>query len=136
MRSYGGPVRRWVSRELNPSYQRFDAAPSSRTRRHLVCGMDATTSRIANYAATLAYANVPADVVHECKRHPLDTVGCALGAFDEPPSRIARALAERVNVPGGARVIGTGQRALPELAAFANGVMARYLDGNDVFPGG
>ena len=72
----------------------------------------------------------------ECKRRIVDTVGCALGAFDEPPSRIARALAERVSVPGGARVLGTGQRALPELAAFANGVMARYLDGNDVFPGG
>jgi 2-methylcitrate dehydratase len=98
--------------------------------------MDATTSQIASYAATLAYADLSADVVHECKRHLLDTVGCALGAFDEPPSRIARTLAERVNVPGGARVLGTGQRALPELAAFANGVMARYLDGNDVFPGG
>ncbi len=98
--------------------------------------MDATTSRIADYAATLAYTDLPADVVHECKRRIVDTVGCALGAFDEPPSRIARALAERVSVPGGARVLGTGQRALPELAAFANGVMARYLDGNDVFPGG
>jgi 2-methylcitrate dehydratase len=63
-------------------------------------------------------------------------VGCALGAFDEPPSRIARAVAERASVSRGARVLGTGQRALPELAAFANGVMARYLDGNDVFPGG
>ena len=25
---------------------------------------------------------------------------------------------------------------MPELATFANGVMARYLDGNDAFPGG
>jgi 2-methylcitrate dehydratase len=98
--------------------------------------MDASTSRIANYAVILAYADLPADVVHECKRRIVDTVGCALGAFDEPPSRIARALAERAHVPHGARVFGTGQRVLPELAAFANGVMARYLDGNDVFPGG
>jgi 2-methylcitrate dehydratase len=98
--------------------------------------MDATTSRIADYAATLVYADLPAGVVHECKRRIVDTVGCALGAFDEPPSRIARALAARASVPDGARVLGTGQRALPELAAFANGVMARYLDGNDVFPGG
>jgi 2-methylcitrate dehydratase len=98
--------------------------------------MDATTGRIANYAATLICADLPADVVHECKRRIVDTVGCALGAFDEPPSRIARALAERASVSRGARVLGTGWRALPELAAFANGVMARYLDGNDVFPGG
>jgi 2-methylcitrate dehydratase len=98
--------------------------------------MDASTSRIANYATTLAYAELPPDVVHECKRRVVDTVGCALGAFDEPPSRIARALAERAHVPCGARILGTGQRVLPELAAFANGVAARYLDGNDVFPGG
>jgi 2-methylcitrate dehydratase len=33
-------------------------------------------------------------------------------------------------------VLGTARRALPELAAFANAAMARYLDGNDCFPGG
>jgi 2-methylcitrate dehydratase len=98
--------------------------------------MDASTTRIADYAAALTYADLPAEVVHECKRRFVDTVGCALGAFDEPPSRIARALAVRADISRGARVLGTGQRVLPELAAFANGVMARYLDGNDVFPGG
>jgi 2-methylcitrate dehydratase len=98
--------------------------------------MAASTSRIADYASSLAYADLPAEVVHECKRRIIDTVGCALGAFDDEPCRIARALALRVQVPRGARVLGTALRALPELATFANGVMARYLDGNDVFPGG
>ena len=72
--------------------------------------MDATTSRIANYAATLTYADLPPKVVHECKRRIVDTVGCALGAFDELPSRIARALAERASVPHGARVLGAHTR--------------------------
>jgi 2-methylcitrate dehydratase len=98
--------------------------------------MDASISRIADYASTLAYDDLSAQLVHECKRRIIDTVGCALGAFDEEPSRIARALAARAEVPIGARVWGTGQRSLPELATFANGVMARYFDGNDVFPGG
>jgi 2-methylcitrate dehydratase len=98
--------------------------------------MDDSARRIADYAVALAYADLPAEVVHECKRRIVDTVGCALGAFDEPPSRIARVLAGRASIPHGARVLDTGERALPELAAFANGVMARYLDGNDVFPGG
>ena len=98
--------------------------------------MDASISRIADYASTLEYESLPAEVVHECKRRLVDTVGCALGAFDDEPSRIARLLASRVEAPGGARVFGTGQPALPELATFANGVMARYLNGNDVFPGG
>jgi 2-methylcitrate dehydratase len=98
--------------------------------------MDASIGRIADYARTLAYGDLPAKVVHECKRRIVDTIGCALGAFDEEPSRIARTLATRIEVPGGARVLGTRQRSLPELATFANGVMARYFDGNDVFPGG
>jgi 2-methylcitrate dehydratase len=70
--------------------------------------MDATTSRIADYAATMAYADLPAGVVHECKRRIVDTVGCALGAFDEPPSRIARALAARASVSDGARCSAPG----------------------------
>jgi len=98
--------------------------------------MDASIARIADYASMLTYSDLPAQVVHECKRRVIDTVGCALGAFDEEPSRIARLLAARIELPGGARVLGTKKRSLPELATFANGVMARYFDGNDVFPGG
>jgi len=88
--------------------------------------MDASISRIADYANTLAYGDLPAQVMHECKRRIIDTVGCALGAFDEEPSRIARALAARVEVPDGARIFGTAQRSLPELATFANSVMVRH----------
>ncbi len=98
--------------------------------------MDSSISRIVDYASTLTYGDLPAQVVHECKRRIIDSIGCALGAFDEEPPRIARALAARVEVPDGARIFGTAQRSLPELATFANGVMVRYLDGNDVFPGG
>ena len=33
-------------------------------------------------------------------------------------------------------MIGTSHRTLPELAAFANSVASRYLEGNDTYPGG
>ena len=33
-------------------------------------------------------------------------------------------------------MIGTPHRTLPELAAFANSVASRYLEGNDTYPGG
>jgi len=91
---------------------------------------------IADYAGALAYSDLSADSVRHCKRCVIDAFGVALGAFDEEPSRIARALARRVSVPGGARVLGTTHRTLPELGAFANGIMVRYFDGNDVYPGG
>jgi 2-methylcitrate dehydratase len=75
-------------------------------------------------------------VVHDCKRRIVDTIGCAIAAFDDEPSRIARAVAMRAEVASGASVIGTTHRTLPELAAFANSVASRYLEGNDTYPGG
>ncbi|MCW5603711.1 MAG: MmgE/PrpD family protein [Burkholderiales bacterium] len=84
----------------------------------------------------LEYGQLPEHVVHDCKRRIIDTIGCGLGAFHAEPCRIARQMALRAEVENGALVLGTGSRTLPELAAFANGVMMRYLDGNDSYPGG
>ena len=64
-------------------------------------------------------------MVHDCKRRIIDTIGCAIAAFDEEPPRIARAVAMRAQVSNGASVIGAPQRTLPELAAFANSVASR-----------
>ena len=98
--------------------------------------MDSQVGLIADYAHNLRFADLPAPVVHQCKRCVVDTFGVALGAYDAEPSRVARKMAQRSSVTQGARIIGTAHRTLPELAAFANGVMARYLDGNDAYPGG
>jgi len=98
--------------------------------------MDDARERIADHVNALQFGDLPDDVVHQCRRTLVDTFGCALGAAASEPAAIARRLASRVASPSGARVIGLPQRALPELAAFANGVMARYLDANDAYPGG
>lgn len=98
--------------------------------------MDSTIGRIVDYAGALRFTQLPAAVIHDCKRRVIDTLGCALGAYHAEPSRIARSVALRASSPSGARVLGTAHRAPSELAAFANGVMARYLDGNDAYPGG
>ena len=98
--------------------------------------MDDNVNRIADYAHAFKYSDVPPAVLHDCKRRVLDTLGVALAAYHAEPSTIARQLAQRVSDPKGATVIGTAHRALPELATFANGVMMRYLDGNDTYPGG
>ena len=97
---------------------------------------DATIARIADYALATAFANLPDAVVHDCKRRLIDTFGCAVAGFDDPPSRIARAVALKGETNSGASILGTGRRTLPELACFANGVAARCMDGNDCFPGG
>jgi 2-methylcitrate dehydratase len=99
-------------------------------------GADSTIRGIAEYVSNLSFSDLPDAAVHACKRRIADTLACGIAAFDAEPSVIARAMALRADVPHGARVLGTARRALPELVAFANGVMTRYLDGNDCFPGG
>jgi 2-methylcitrate dehydratase len=98
--------------------------------------MDATIERIAAYARALQFDSLGEDAVHQTRRRIIDTLGCALGGYDAAPCRIARSLASRAASDPGARIYGTQHRTLPELATFANGVMGRYLDGNDTFPGG
>src|SRR5262249_46022084 len=90
----------------------------------------------AEFATRLSYADLPPEVVHDCKRRIIDTIGCAIAAFDAEPVRMARAVAMRTAVPDGATVIGTSHRTLPELAAFASSVASRYIEGNDTYPGG
>src|SRR5215207_7690915 len=74
--------------------------------------MDHSTKSIAEFAVRLDYADLPAAVVHDCKRRIIDTIGCAIAAFDDEPSRIARTVAMRTQVANGASVIGTTHRTL------------------------
>ena len=89
--------------------------------------------RLSRYGQSLCYDDLPSVVVHEVKRRILDSLGCALGALTARPCRIARQLAQAVKVPHGATLWGTGHRTLPDLAAFANGALVRYLDFNDTY---
>lgn len=90
--------------------------------------------RFAEWAAGLKYESLPKEAVHEAKRRVLDSIGCALGAYKSAPARIAREQAMSIRVAdGGCSVIGTKHRTTPDLAAFANGAMFRYLDFNDTY---
>jgi 2-methylcitrate dehydratase len=89
--------------------------------------------RLARYCQALCYDDLPETVVHEVKRRLLDSLGCALGASNEAPGRIARQLAQTVKVPQGATLWGTRHKTLPDLATFANGALVRYLDFNDTY---
>jgi len=93
--------------------------------------MGAIEDRMVDYAATLSFDELPAAVVHQAKRRVIDTLAGALPAFAAPPVQAARKLAMPVNGAGGARVWGSLVRTTPDLAAFVNGSMLRYLDIND-----
>jgi 2-methylcitrate dehydratase len=70
-------------------------------------------------------------VVERTKRLILDTVGCALGAAPWQAPSIARTITADVQARTPAMVMVGGQQTSPDMAAFANGVMIRYLDYND-----
>ena len=93
--------------------------------------MDATTRRISDYATSLDYSHLPPETVHETKRRLIDSLGCAMGGYLSEPAKIARRLAARTSSSRPATVLGSGQRSSPDMAAFANTVMVRYLDCND-----
>ena len=89
--------------------------------------------RLSRYCQSLCYDDLPSLVVHEVKRRVLDSLGCALGAWNALPCRIARRVGQSVQSPDGATLWGTNHKTLPELAAFANGALVRYLDFNDTY---
>src|SRR6478735_8122334 len=57
--------------------------------------MDKATELLARYATESRFEDLPAEVVRDAKRKLIDTLGCAIGAFDDEPCSIARALARR-----------------------------------------
>ncbi|MBI4192675.1 MAG: MmgE/PrpD family protein [Betaproteobacteria bacterium] len=93
--------------------------------------MDSTLKKITDFTTQLSYSDLTPLAVHECKRRVVDTLACALGGFNAEPSKIARSIARKATSENSARILGTLERSSPELAAFANGVMIRYLDVND-----
>jgi 2-methylcitrate dehydratase len=97
--------------------------------------MDRVLEFLSDYGASIAYDALSERTVHEVKRRVIDTLGCAMGSYNMDPPRIARAHALEATSSPGSTVLGTRHRTVPELAAFANGVMARYSDFNDMSVG-
>jgi 2-methylcitrate dehydratase len=93
--------------------------------------MTTLAEELSRYTAGLRYEYLPREVIHQAKRLIIDTVGCALGGYWSEPARIARDLASTVRSSEAVSVIGNGERTSPDLGAFANGVMIRFLDFND-----
>lgn len=98
--------------------------------------MDRTTDTLATYASDLRYEDLSPAAIHAAKRSLIDSLGCALGAFHAEPIEALRGLARLSSAAQPATIIGTEIRSTPEMAAFANGAMVRYLDFSDDYFGG
>ncbi len=89
--------------------------------------------KVAEWVGKVSYGDLPDGTVHETKRRILDSIATTLGAYRQRPARVAREAAMAVSDANGAVVWGTKHRTTPDLAAFANGTMVRYLDYNDTY---
>jgi len=96
---------------------------------------DRIVNHLCDYALRLAYHDLPQEVIRRTKDIVMDTVGCALGGAESPPAKIARAAASEITSAIPSTVLTSGEKTSPDLAAFANGVMIRYLDFNDTYAG-
>jgi 2-methylcitrate dehydratase len=88
--------------------------------------------RLAEYADRLRFEHLTAPVVHEVKRRLIDSFACAMGALGADAPAIAARIARRSVSEPAATLIAGGMSIAP-LAAFANGVLVRYLDYNDTY---
>jgi 2-methylcitrate dehydratase len=93
---------------------------------------DTLADRLAEFALKTRYEDLPSKVVVEARRRLLDSLACAAGALDEPAPTIVRRVAGRATGSPAVTLIGGGQ-AVPDWAAFSNGVHIRYLDCNDTY---
>src|SRR5919106_4957219 len=100
--------------------------------------MDRTTEMLRSLVCDLNYNDLTPQTVHQTKRVLVDTLPCAMGGYLSEPAKIARQLASSVKSDGenGSRILGTRDSSSPEMAGFANSVMVRYLDYNDMSVGG
>jgi len=89
--------------------------------------------QLADYACSLKFEHLLKEVVHEVKRRLVDSFGCAIGAWNEEPCKIAREVASEFSARNGSTIIGTNHQAPPDWAAFATGCCIRYFDYNDTY---
>ena len=89
--------------------------------------------QLADYACALRFEDLSPAVVHGVKRRVIDSLACALGAWDEEPCAIARKVVSEFSAKHGSTVIGTDHKAPPDWTAFANGCAIRYFDYNDTY---
>jgi 2-methylcitrate dehydratase len=96
-------------------------------------GKETITAKMAQWAASVEYKHLSQEAVYQAKRFLLDSVGCALGGYQQHDVIIALGVLKEIAGRGPATVIGTGQRVDPVSASLANALMIRCMDYNDIY---
>ena len=91
------------------------------------------TAEMSRWAAQLKFAQLSKDAVYQAKRFLLDSLGCALGGYQQHDVKIALQVLDEIAGTGRATVIGTGKRVDAVSASLANALMIRCMDYNDIY---
>ena len=91
------------------------------------------TATMSRWAAGVNYKQLSQEAVYQAKRFLLDSIGCALGGFQQHDVKIALQVLDEIGGRGLATVIGTGKRVDAVSAALANALMIRCMDYNDIY---
>jgi len=92
------------------------------------------SQRIAAFAATLAFEDLPADTVAAAKLHALDALGCGLAGLAAGEGAFAVGAAREANCGGPATAIGIPGGLPAGEAALLNGTLCHVLDFDDTHP--
>jgi 2-methylcitrate dehydratase len=98
-----------------------------------VATKETITARMSRWAADLKFQDLSKDAVYQAKRFLLDSIGCALGGYQQHDVKIALQVLDEIAGAGPATVIGTGKRIDPVSASLANALMIRCMDYNDIY---
>jgi 2-methylcitrate dehydratase len=88
---------------------------------------------MSTWAAGLRYQHLSPEAVYQAKRFLLDSMGCALGGYQQHDVTIALEVLQEIAGPGKATVLGSGQKMDVVSASLANALMIRCMDYNDIY---
>ena len=91
------------------------------------------TAEMSRWAAELKFAQLSKDAVYQAKRFLLDSMGCALGGYQQHDVKLALQVLGETAGSGPATVIGTGKKVDAVSASLANALMIRCMDYNDIY---
>lgn len=94
---------------------------------------ESVTAKMSRWAAGLRFDDIAPEAVYQAKRCLLDSFGCALGGYQQHDVTLALSVLDEVAGPGAATLIGSGQHVDPVSASFANALMIRCMDYNDIY---
>ena len=91
------------------------------------------TTTMSEWAAGLEFEQLSAEAIYQAKRFLLDSIGCALGGYQQHDVNIALEVLDEIAGPGKATLIGSGKQMDPVSASLANALMIRCMDYNDIY---